>query len=860
MAIPFSRLMAMRLTPLYGAVAPLAYTARTALYDPRVDTVFDFRHLDSDYACGGIILPEGHPVAFNDLGIFATSLDLAEFSKVRMPLEERERGIQVGLSLVVALPPKDQLWLHEATELLRWIATAPPRSDEVAIHWAIHEALINRHGHVWYALRTFDAAGNAGPKVRDFMVHHRGVAWGPEIVEGVHWPSLTWEVQQAYFEELGLDLVVDPIAPVPGKHYAPVVHVQGTIPEERTRERIARARARAHAANVKAIRDRPEELIETLLRGRSTLRILELERLCTRFFDHPADRTANVERILADEDIVTLADDDAEKPRYLTTWRIHTLAMQAAGLIDNSSKDEIATITAADRASLVRRIAEHHHARNHPGRPLILGQALSDCQDVAAALEADAPLVGTIDMAVTGSDDLLAIGRARDLALRVGRLVIVPHSERIDDQRLARLLQEANEREAQLILGHDQSRKHGVVHRHLAAYAADRTGATFARHGRDDIERLLRAGLVRHAIQAMADCGLLSFGELPDRRADDSSLFVICQGGRINELADTINKERVRAKTLEPPEQMTTLRGTLGFSVGEWIVTTQRCEDPLLEAGQFAQIVAIDRSNSTIEIMHDEQIKRINLEAFAAIRSTTTISIREARGLPEKMRLAVELTDHRRTWAALLLVARRNANARLYVDPALARSIEELTGIARRSLSGALPHQRAMKPDPDAEISKMLRAPQAEDQLEPQRFPEPRVAMPTPPRPIHLEERVRSAIASNVHAREGYRLLYRHVGHRNANRRPNAERILGLCTSDLTAALVRFLANLEPQRDRGELDYYDLPPELAEHDPARWTLIQIQNAKLDLQTMALPGSNWGFRPPLPLPPEATFDV
>jgi hypothetical protein len=189
---------------------------------------------------------------------------------------------------------------------------------------------------------------------------------------------------------------------------------------------------------------------------------------------------------------------------------------------------------------------------------------------------------------------------------------------------------------------------------------------------------------VRLAIQAMADCGLLSFGELPDRDADDSSLFVICQSGHINELADTITKERVHANTLDPPEQMTTLRGTLGFSVGEWIVTTQRCEDPLLEAGQFAQIVAIDRSNSTIEIMHDEQTKRINLEAFAAIRSATTITIREARGLPANVRLDVERTDHRHTWAALLLVARRNANARIYVDPALARSAEELTDVATR--------------------------------------------------------------------------------------------------------------------------------------------------------------------------------
>ncbi|WP_409189715.1 hypothetical protein [Bradyrhizobium sp. RDM4] len=670
---------------------------------------------------------------------------------------------------------------------------------------------------------------------------------------------------------------------------------------------MVRARERAHAANVQAITQKsPAELVETLLRGRSTIRTLEVERLCTRFFDHPADRAANVERILTNDDVVSLANTAAEAPRFLTTRRVHALMKRATDLVDNSSEDQIATVSAADRTSLVREIAEHYYAHNHPDRPLILGHALSDCQDVALALdEPDTPVVGTIDMAVTGPEDLLAIGRERDLALRPGRLVIVPRADRIDDQCLARLLLEANERKAQLILGHDQRSSHGVVHRHLAAYVGDRTGAASARYSRNDIELLLRAGLVRRAIEAMAECGLVSFDEFPNHGPDDPSLFVACQDRcRIKELGDTIREERVRTKALEPPEELTTLRGTLSLSVGEWIVTTEACEHPRLDAGEFARIVAIDRSNSTIEIMHDTEIERINLEAFAGIRSATTVTIREARRLPADMRLAVELTNSRRTWAALLLLAGRPAHTRLYVDPALARSAEELTDIARRSLPGALPHQHEMRPAPDAEISKnplpieaekpfepeplpepvaAMPAPpppvhleerrstnaspaiskdlpliEAEDALEPEPFPEPVAATPTPPPPIHLEERVRGTIASNIHAREGYRLLYEQVGPHNRNRRPNAARILHLCTSDLTVALMHFLAELEPTRDRGEFDNYDIPPELTEHDPTRWTLIQIQNAKYDLQTMALPGSNWGFRPPFKFPVRENF--
>jgi hypothetical protein len=861
MAITFARLMPILLTVWSGAVRALAYTARTAIYDPRIQTLFDYTHLESDFACGGIILPEVYPPGFAELDVLAVNLDHAEFAKVRTPLQERERLPQVGLTLVVALPPDDEVWLHEAAELMRRIARRPRGSEEIPIYWAIHEATINRHGHAYYALRAFDADGNAGPRIRDLMVRHRSTVLGTGIVEGVNWPSLVWEVQQSYFEELSLDLVVDPIAPVPGEHLPPVVYANGMIHNNRTREQVARARQRAHAANVNAIQGRPAQLVETLLCGRSSMRAAELERLCAKFVDHPSERMSLVERILTDDDIVTLAEDGSDNPRYLTTRRIHVSVTEAAELIDRSSEGQTTSITAADHVSLVQRIAEHYQAGNHPDHPLIVGHALADCEETAFALAANAPLISAIDMAVTGPDYLLAIGRERDLAIRPGRIVIVPHAERIDDQRLARLLLEAREHEVQVILGHDQSSQHGIVDRRLAAYAADRTEPSAERYGQNDVERLLRAGLIRLAINAMADSGLLRFGQYPDHGAENPAFIVACQDRcRLNELAGTISEQRVHAKAIEPAEQLTTFRGTLNLSVGDWIVTTQACEDPLLEVGQFAQIVGIAGSKSAIEIVHNGEIKRINLERYAAIRSATRVTIREARGLPPDMRLAVELTGHRHIWAALLLVAGRPAHARLYVDPALAQSIEQLTEIAGRSLPAALPHQRDIKPDLNAEIGKILLSFKVKDQLELEDFPEAPVAPLAPPRPIHIVESVRSMIVSNIHTIEGYRLLFDHVGPHNPNRRENMERVLGLCTSELTATLIRFLAGLEVEQVRDEFRDFELPPELPELDPARWALEDIQTAKYDLQSVAVPGSNWNLRPPLPPAPAITLDV
>ncbi|MGJ5202800.1 MobA/MobL family protein [Bradyrhizobium sp. HKCCYLR20261] len=865
MAITFARLRAILLTVCSGAVRVLAYTARTAIYDPRIDKVFDYTSLAADFACGGIILPEDHPPEFVDLDALAVNLDRAESRKIRTPLAERERLPQVGLALVVALPPHGELWLHEAAELMRRIVRRPPGSEAIAIHWAIHEAAINRHGHAYYALRSFDACGNAGPRIRDLMARHRSTILGTGIVEAVDWPSLVWETQQAFFEELGLNLVVDPIAPAPGTHLPPVVYANGAIHNERTRAQVARSREDAYAENLEVICGEPVRLVETLLRGRSSMRVSELERLCAKFVDHPADKLSVIERILTNRDIVALAEDGSVKPRYLTSRRVIDLIAEATEFIDSSSERRLATFTAADQNSLVPLIARHYDAERRSDRPVILGHAQAECEATGSALAAHAPIVGTVDMAVTGPDHLRAIGRERDLVIRPGRTIIVPHAERIDDQRLARLLKEVQKQGAEIILGHDQSSQLGIVDRGLAAYAADRTREHTESYGKDDVERLLRAGLIRLALDTMADHKVLRFDHDHSPKAHEAALVIACQDRpRVNELAHLIKAQRVQANGIEPAEELMTFRGTLSLSVGEWIVTTEPCETPHLEVGQFAQVVAIAPSKSAIEVAHQGDIKRINLERFAAIRSATTVTMREARALPKNIPLAVELTGRRHIWAALLLVARRHTHAQLHIDTALARSVEELADIAKRSLPAALPHQRVTMTDLNADTEHVSRhqpeleefpAPEGDlsatvgSRFEPEAFPQAPFVHPAAPRPIHLEESVRSMIASDPVAYEGYRLLYDHVGPHNPNSRQNTERMLRLCYSELTAALIRHLAGCEAQPARDELSEFDLPPELSEHDPIRWTLQDVQLARLDLRSVTIPGSDWTLRAP-----------
>jgi hypothetical protein len=77
------------------------------------------------------------------------------------------------------------------------------------------------------------------------------------------------------------------------------------------------------------------------------------------------------------------------------------------------------------------------------------------------------------------------------------------------------------------------------------------------------------------------------------------------------------------------------------------------------------------------------------------------------------------------------------------------------------------------------------------------------------------------------------------------------ERVLGLCTSGLTAILVRFLAGRDEKPVHDELRDLDYPHELPELDPDRWSVQDVQNAKYDLQAITIQASNWRVRPPPP---------
>lgn len=266
----------------------------------------DYRHLAHDLVHEEVMLPPDYPPEFNVPAILASALDRAELQKVRTPLEHRDRLPQVGLNLTLALPPDDEVPLHEAKEILRRTINAARGSRPLAAYFAIHDHKRNRHGHGVLALRVYDANGIAGSKELDLVARIRPTATGMQVVEGIDWPSLAWEIQQSFFTELGIDLVVDPVAPVPGVHFSPVAYGMGWKSRPYARQDAIYENTRS--ANIAAIAGSPTALIETLLRGRFDLQVAQIERLCAKFFDSKADGEKQVDRILSDQNAINVME------------------------------------------------------------------------------------------------------------------------------------------------------------------------------------------------------------------------------------------------------------------------------------------------------------------------------------------------------------------------------------------------------------------------------------------------------------------------------------------------------------------------------------------------------------------------
>lgn len=834
MAIPYARFTIVSLTESAGATTNVAYVFRDRIDDPRLPGgAIDYTHLAGDVDYCDVWLPDAHLAGHFDSASLARAIDSVELRKLIKPLDKRERLPQAGFSLVVALPAPHEASPREAIEIVQRIAIQVRGSLRPTIHMAIHKAGTNRHAHYLFSTRPIDTYGQFGLKLRDFVARVRNCANSTsEVVEGLHWPNLAWETQQAFFAELGTDLVVDPIAPNPMKHLV-------------DRKELPAARLAYSSANIDIIKGPPALLVGQLLRGQSTLSVAALRQLCGKFFVDGGE--THIDRILMADDIVTYADlRQPSKAAFVTTKAVHNLVMLATKILDETGQSMVVAATGADEAAVVAQIAQLT-ANASADRPLLLAEALSNC-------EATANVLSSPEIRLLRMDELASTGIAKALGLRPGRLVIIPHAELVEDQPLASLIVAAEKAGSRLVLGHVQGERTGIVRRQLAAYAADVLASPEISPEQDSAivaERLLRAGLIRHAVEVMARSGFIIFGEHPKHQPRELEFIVCDEPLRLVSTRDDARGAYGYSGPRYAPMKPSSVPNAP--SVGEWFVTTDKLvsnED--IDCGEFFQVIGIDQAASVVDIMIRDERQVMDLKMdHARIQPAASISLRQAFDLATPARLAIEATDPRRVWAALLLAARHGDDAKIFVDPRIARNQLDLVKAARRSLFAALPHQRTQRRDANAYISKRLD--EVWEEL-------PKDGSHNFSAPVTISQEVRKRLADSAPARHGLNLLQDLCSSRNPYSEAFRERALNVLTPVTKAFVLHYAGEevdvLTAQHKHAQTDPdadLDLPPDLDE--AVNWKIWHVHLFINDLVNLELDVRFLRFRDlPNPLVP------
>lgn len=701
MAIAYLRASFLRLLLDAGAQKLLAYLGRYDVFDRHAGRHFEFAGIAADLVYQAVLLPDEAPAEWADPAALARAIDVAEARRMRKR-DARERWPQIAAAFVAALPPDTELTYDEVVELSHGLADYIRRDLAIAIYLVIHDparksaGAVNRHAHLLATTRAMNARGFLAKKLREFIARPRRADGKTYVAEGESWPRVYAEILTAYFAELGLDLTVAPHLPIGHRHWPK--SVLRTEPE-----RVAEHRQKVNELNRKIIFGPAKDLVERLLRGRSTLPIAAIRLLLPQFIDNEGQRADRLNEILADPQLVTLAIHPGDRrPSRVTTRAIHDLVQAAVAIVARAQQAGGSSLVAVSRANgneVTTNLADR--IRQHPPQRLILaGQIHSHCTTLADKI-ADVEHAIVAVKHLVSPPPPLSTSSASEIA--AGDLIVLSQAEQTDDQWVAALIVAAADHGAQVILGYDRNWKAGVVSNRLAAWIADTLDPpTAALSDLADIERELRCGRVDRAINSLVDRGIVQFSRNESRRDAASDYIVHDDEREVSRAALDFNSANDNA--LE--------HGPHTLAAGEWIAFTRTdysTVPPDLRAGRLAQIAFILPEGRRIVVRHpDDSLQEIDLAKFPHVRPAPVIALREARQAPKNVRLLVRLTKPQRAWSCVLLAAARGESTVVEVDPAIARDAPDLIGVVQRSLPSSLPSELTSCADPDADIMDIL--------------------------------------------------------------------------------------------------------------------------------------------------------
>lgn len=305
MAIEFARVRYIQRSKAGNVCRSAAYNARGDVRCERTGERFYFAHRDPGLH-NEIILPYGADEWFLDPVVLWNEAQAVE----------RRKNSQEARELLLALPSDPGLDLDDWRTMCREFVQEHFVGKGVAVQVDIHgphefdeasvdpafgkgDVNLNFHAHVLITTRRIEGKEFSRHKARDLDPEIRTMKGKQRIVtEGDRWGVIWRDYQNLYFERQGLDLRVDETGFRSQRHEGPVR--LRTVPKE-SKARLEETRA----ANEAAARD-PAWVLEKVTERRPTFTELDIERLIRKYVGSPAERTAIRKDVLARPEVVAL--------------------------------------------------------------------------------------------------------------------------------------------------------------------------------------------------------------------------------------------------------------------------------------------------------------------------------------------------------------------------------------------------------------------------------------------------------------------------------------------------------------------------------------------------------------------------
>jgi len=341
MAIQFARCEFVSRSTGGNSCRKAAYNQREAISCERTGELFSFKEREGNVH-HDILLPVGVKEQFKESKVLWNAVEHAE----------RRINSQVAKEFVLALPDDKDVTIEDRIELTRRFCQAQFTDRGVAVQMdlhAPHESEKNWHAHLLVTTRRFSEDGESlGMKARDLNPQVRS----RKVVEGDLWGEIWRDVQNAYFEEKGYDLRVDPPHILAQEHLGPV----------RMRHHLNDALQRAQElqkANEELSRD-PRHVLEALTRTRAIVSEKDVKLLLEKNLPHE-ERAHVFENIMNHASCVPLYHKDTgDRTPYFTTKSVRAedeKLLRFADKIASQSKTSL-TQTARDKGCEGKTLSE----------------------------------------------------------------------------------------------------------------------------------------------------------------------------------------------------------------------------------------------------------------------------------------------------------------------------------------------------------------------------------------------------------------------------------------------------------------------------------------------------------------------